>query len=69
LNEILISSGLGLVPDEVGQEGLKLLHLWCHSRKIQNQKLFLFIADTKTCWVFWVFEQLSSTYGARVMPV
>jgi len=38
------SSSLGLGPDEVGQNGLKLLHLWHHSQKIQNQKFF-FIAD------------------------
>ena len=30
------SRGLGLGPDEVGQNGLKVLRLWCHSQKIQN---------------------------------
>ena len=29
---------LGPRPDEVGQRGLKLLHLWHHSQKIQNPK-------------------------------
>jgi len=48
LNEILPSSSMGLGPDEVGQKGLKLLHLGCHSQKNENQK-FLFIADSKTC--------------------
>jgi len=29
---MLLSSDLGLGPDEVGQKGLKQLHLWCHSK-------------------------------------
>jgi len=53
LSEILPSSGSGLGPDDVGQKGLKQLHLWCHSQKktIKKQN-FLFIADLKTCQVF-----------------
>jgi len=66
---MLLSSGLGPGPDEVGQIGLKLLHLWHHSQKIQNPKFYLFIADSKTCWVFWVFEQLSNAIGARAMDL
>ena len=33
-----------------------------HKKKSQNQKFF-FITDAKTCWIFWGFEQLSSTIG------
>jgi len=33
--------------------------------KIQNPKHF--IVGSKTCWVFWGFEQLSSTIGGGVM--
>ena len=47
LSEILPSSGLGPGPDEVGEKHLKLLHLWRHSQKVQNQK-FSFIADLMT---------------------
>jgi len=70
LSEILPSSSLGLGPDELGQKGLKLLDLRCHSQKIQNPKPknFVFIADSKTCQVFWGFEQLSSAYIARDIP-
>jgi len=32
LSEILPSSSLGLRPDEVGQKGLKQLHLWHYSQ-------------------------------------
>jgi len=39
MNEMLLSSGLGWGPYEVGQKGLKLLHL-CHSEIIQNQIVF-----------------------------
>ena len=38
LSEILQFSGVGLGPDDVG---LKLLHLWRHSQKIQNPKIFV----------------------------
>jgi len=70
LSKILQSSGLGPVPDEVGQKDLKLLHLWHHSHKseIQNQKFF-FIANLKTRRVFWGFEQLSSTITWWVMQL
>jgi len=36
--------------------------------KTQNKKFF-FIADLKTCQIFWVFEQISSTYDARDIQV
>jgi len=38
LSEILPSSSLGLGPGEVGQKGLKHLHLWHHSQKNWNTK-------------------------------
>jgi len=42
LIEKIPSSGLGLGPDEMGQKGLKQLHLRRHSQKneTQNQKNF-----------------------------
>jgi len=30
---------------------------------------FFFIADSKTCWVFWGFEQLSSASSAGDIPM
>jgi len=41
-------------------------YLWCHSQ--QNQNIF-FIADSKTCRVFWGFEQLSRTIGWGAMQL
>jgi len=63
LSEILPSNSLGPGPDEVGLKGLKLLHLRHHSQQIQDSKpkKHFFIADSKTCWVFRGFEQISST--------
>jgi len=52
LSEILPSSGLSLGFNEVGQKGLKLLHLQHHSQKVQNQKNF-FHCRLKTCQIFW----------------
>jgi len=34
LSQILPYNGLGPGPGEVGQGGLKVLHLWCHSQRI-----------------------------------
>ena len=72
LSEKLPSNGLGPGPGEVGQDGLKVLHLWCHSQKICNpqpKKNFFFVTNYKTSLVFWAFEQLSTTFGARVTLV
>jgi len=49
LSEILPPSGLGPGADEVGKKHQKLLHLWRHSQKVQNQK-FSFIANLMTHW-------------------
>ena len=70
MSEILPSSSLGPGPVEVSQKDLKPFHSWRHSQKIQNpeQKIF-FIADQKTCQVFWGLEQLSSTTGWEVMSL
>jgi len=65
-SEILPSTGLGPGPGEVGQGGLKVLHLWRHSQKIrapQPQKFF-FNGSYKTCRVFWASGQISCAYGA-----
>jgi len=44
-------------PGELGQSGLKVLHLWRHSQKLPKPqpKNIFFIANYKTCRVFWVF--------------
>jgi len=44
LSVILPFSSLSQGPDEVGQKGLKLLHLWHHPQNIPNPKpkIFLF---------------------------
>jgi len=60
---------LGLEPDEAGQKGLKLPHLWCHKKsEIKNQKIF-FVTYLKTCRVCWGFEHLSSTIGVGAMDL
>jgi len=66
--KILPSNSFGKGPGEVGQGGLKVLHLWCHSKnQLQPPtKKFFIIAYHKTCQVFWTFEQLSTAFGARV---
>jgi len=39
-----------------------------HKKSVtQNQKFFC-TADSKTCGVFWGFEQLTSTIGGGVIP-
>jgi len=68
LSEILPPSGLGLGTDEVSQKGLKLLHLWCHSQKIQNQKN-CFHCRLQTCWVFWGLDQLFSACSPEDIPM
>jgi len=64
------SIGLGLGPDEVGQKGIKQLHLWRHSQKLwkAKPKIFFFIADS-TCPVFWRFEQLSNAFSRGAMDL
>jgi len=69
-SEILPSNGLGPGPGEVGQGGLKVLHLWCHSQKICNpqpKKIFL-STDYKTCWGFWAFDWACSGYQTGEIP-
>jgi len=56
---------LGLGSIEVG---LKLLHLDVTHKKSETQNPNFFIADMKTCQVFWGFEQLSSAIVSRDIP-
>jgi len=58
-SEILTSNSLGPGSDEVGQGGLKVFHLWCHSQKIHtpNQKSFL----VRTWRLAKSFELLNSS--------
>ena len=64
---MLLSGGLGLGPDEVGQKDLKLLHLRRHSQKNLKPQNF-YSLQTQSCWVFWGFEQLSSDFDTRDIP-
>jgi len=58
--EILPSNGLGPGPGEVGQGGLKALHLWRHSQKICNpQPKNLFRVQTRRLGTS--FEPLNSS--------
>ena len=57
---MLPSRGLGLGPDEVGQKGLKLLHLWRHSQTTQNQNIFV---SLQTRRLAQSFEGLNSSLG------
>ena len=70
LSEILPSSGLGLGPDEVGQKGLKLLHLWNHSQKIQNHNIF-FSLQTWRIAESWGFNSFpaQSPVACQVMQL
>jgi len=68
--EILPSNSLSPGPGEVGQGGLNVLYLWCHSQKIctpQPKNIFS-NASYKTCRVFWAFDQVGSTYQTREIP-
>jgi len=40
-----------------------LPHLWHHSQRAETKKQIFFIADSKTCRVFWGLEQLSNAIG------
>jgi len=39
-SQIVPSNSLGPGPGEVGQDGLKVLHLWCHSQKTRENFFF-----------------------------
>jgi len=59
------------MPGNMSQNGAKnLSHLWRHSQKTRNPnpKNFL-ITDSKTCRVFWGFEQHSSTIDWQVVEL
>jgi len=46
----------------------RLISTYDVTHKSETQKTF-FIADSRTCQVFWGFEQLSSTITWQVMPL
>jgi len=50
LSKILPSRGFGLGPDEVGHKGS------LNKKPETKIKNFFFIADMKTCRIFWGFE-------------
>jgi len=66
--EILPSNGLSPGPGEVGQGGLQVFHLWLHSQKKQLSptKKFFFECRLKDLPCLWAFEQLPTTFSARV---
>ena len=68
LSEILLSNGWALGQVAWAKVVKNLSYLWCHSQKTWNQNFF-FIADLKTCRIFWGFEQLFSTINWQVMEL
>jgi len=70
LSEILLSNGLGPGSGEVGQGGLKVLHLWRHSRKIftPQPKNYFSSANYKTSRIFWDFYRVCSAYRSGGIP-
>jgi len=68
-SEILASNGLGPGPNEVGQDVLKVLHLWCYSEKICTSQPKNFLECRLEDRILWAFEQHSTAFSARVMPV
>jgi len=68
LNELLPSSSWALGQVTRAKMSENLPNLWRHSQKMKPKTQNYFcIADSKTCRVFWGFEQLSSTIEWRVM--
>jgi len=61
---------VALRPGNMSQNGQKHTSLWHHSQKTWNPKpkIFHFIADMKTCQIFWRLELLSSAIS-WVMPL
>jgi len=59
LSKILPSGGCALGQVTWSKMAKNLAHLWRHTQNWKPQ--FFFIADSKTCQVFWGFEQLYST--------
>jgi len=57
--------GPGLVP--AAKNGQKPTLVMTSLTKKNKTKHFFFIVDSKTCWVFWGFEQLSSAIGWEAM--
>jgi len=69
-SEILPSNGWCLGPDEVGQGGQKVLHLWRHSQKnVPPTKTYFSIANYKTCRIFWHFDQVRNPYRSWDIPM
>jgi len=68
LSEILSSSDWALGQETLAKTDKNLPHLWCHSQKNETQQFF-FIANLKTCHIFWGFEQVSSAVDGEVMEL
>jgi len=57
-------------PGEVSQDGLKVsIYDVTHKKSKTPNKKFFELQTTRLAESFWVFEQLSSTYGTRVRLV
>jgi len=61
LSKILPSSDFGPGPGSLSQNGQKSTWLTTSLTKKLKPPKFFFTIDSKTCRVFWGFEQLSST--------
>jgi len=57
---------------DITRHTLDAVCLGCWSNNVVTKNLqpptkkIFFIANYKTCWVFWAFEQFSSAFGTRV---
>ena len=69
ISKILPSGGLGPGPGEVGQNSLKVLHLWRHWQNLKPKTKNFFPLQSRRLAESWVFEQLSSACCAWVMLV
>jgi len=68
LSEILPFSGWVQGHTTWGRMTKNLPHLLRYSQKKTKLKIF-FITGTKTCCIFWGFEQLSSATGSGIMQL
>ena len=60
-SEILPHNGWRPGPGQMGQGGLKVVHLWRHSQKHRTPQ-------AKTCRVFWRFDQVRDPYRSGDIP-
>jgi len=69
-SEILPSNGWRSRPGKVGQSSPKVLYLWRHYQKTctPQAKKFFSSANSKTCCVFWHFDQVRNPNKSGDIP-